>query len=432
MTDVRSRAVGVRTRSTEVLFLLLVVVSPIASADEPSGSVEIVAPRYLSTVLGPTTIELRCHAGSGASIERVELKVDGEPLATLTEPPWRVGWDAGDGSRGHSITAVLFLSDGTYDRAAVRTSPLRINQVEEVGLVSLYPVVKRPDGSYVKDLQREDFEILEDGVTQSIERFSTQGKPLRIALVLDTSLSMSKGSKLHSAQKAALEFLQLLDEGDEAMVVTFSDAVHVVQPPTSDTQALELAIKDTEAGGGTALYDAIWRTSHKLVNYDGRRVLVLLSDGRDEAANGFEPGSLHTIDEALDKALRSDVMVFSIGLGRHLEEEYARQWSRAVGSGSGLDAQSLEQILNKLAETTGGRLMITPRAGQLRSAFNEVAEDLRHQYSIAYTSTNADRRGEWRDIELRTPGKDLEVVTRRGYYASPPRSAADAAASGAN
>jgi hypothetical protein len=81
------------------------------------------------------------------------------------------------------------------------------------------------------------------------------------------------------------------------------------------------------------------------------------------------------------------------------------------------------------AETTGGRLLVTPRAGQLRSAFNEVAEDLRHQYSIAYRSTNEARQDECHDIELRTPGKNLEVVTRRRYCATPPRSAADATGS---
>jgi VWFA-related protein len=410
------------SRVTETSLLLLVVgascVGSVAAQGE--GAVSFITPRNLATVLGPSSIELRVRAPAGLSVVDLEIHLDGKLLTKLTAEPWSVEWDAGDGSRGHKLEAIVHLSDGSELRARVGTTPLRINQVEEVDLVNLYPILRTESGHYVTDLTRDDFRILENDVPQEITHFSTEGKPLRIAIVLDTSYTMSQDKKLENAQKAALGFLEALGDEDQAMVVVFSDEVDVAQELTADPQLLASAIQRTTARGGTALYDAIWRTSRRLERYEGRRVLVLLSDGKDEASNGFEPGSLHTLAEAVDRALRSEVMVFSIGLGKRLDREYARQWSRPLGQ-PGAYGESLKDILMQLAETTGGRALFSPSPGQLRKAFKEVAEDLRNQYSIAYSSSDPSRGGEWREVRVETPGRDLTVISRRGYFATPPR-----------
>ena len=145
-------------------------------------------------------------------------------------------------------------------------------------------------------------------------------------------------------------------------------------------------------------------------------MLILLSDGRDEAANGLEPGSLHTLSEALDKALRNEVMIFAIGFGRDLDQQF-----------DFYERTTLAEILSRLAESTGGRVLFPKRTGALRSAFEEVAVHLRHQYSIAYSPDNESKDGAWREIRLRTRQPELEVVTRKGYYA-----ASDRADEGAN
>ena len=108
--------------------------------------------------------------------------------------------------------------------------------------------------------------------------------------------------------------------------MTFNDRVNVVQNLTADSRLLAQAIESTKARGGTALYDAVWKTSRLLEGFDGRRVIVLLSDGQDEASSGLEPGSLHTMEEALEQALRSEVMIFPIGLGKDLDQEPLRRW----------------------------------------------------------------------------------------------------------
>jgi Ca-activated chloride channel family protein len=277
--------------------------------------------------------------------------------------------------------------------------------VEDVDLVNLYVIVRDGSGRYVTDLTREEFLLTEDGSPQSINRFTTERRPLAIGIVLDTSLTM-EGSKLAAARDSALGFLSALEPGDRGMIVSFSDRVNILRELTPDRDRLAEAIRSVEAKGGTALYDAIWKTVDRLGQLEGRRVLVLLSDGRDEAANGLEPGSLHTLEEALDKALHAEVMIFAIGFGKHLDRQL-----------DFYERQTLAEILTRFGETTGGRVLFPKRAGALRKAFEEVALDLRHMYSIAYKSTNKERDGSWREIRLSTERPKLDVVTRHGYFA---------------
>lgn len=379
-----------------------------AGAGDPAGSgssLAFVKPLHRGRVVGEVEIELRVVPAPGLAARRIDLTVDGKPLATLTSPPWKTVWDAGEARSAHEIAAVLLLSDGSTVRSSVRTSPFRVDFVENVDLVNLYAVVRGTSGDYVTGLGRDDFRLFENGRPQEIDRFGTDWKALRVAIVLDTSLTM-KGEKLEAARDAALGFLDLLVEGDEGLVVTFSDSAVVAQDLTRDPEALRAAIENVRAEGGTALYDAIYRASNLLGQFEGRRVMVLLSDGRDEAANGLEPGSLHTLEESLDRALRNEVMIFAIGFGRRLEHTpdfYGRE--------------SLASILTKLGEATGGRVLFSVRPGQLRKAFEDVAQDLRHQYSLAYVSDDRRRDGTWREIRLSATRPGLKVTTRRGYFA---------------
>jgi len=369
-------------------------------------SIAFLSPRHLETVVGAAEIALRVTPPPGGSVARVNISADGQLLATLTSPPWTTRWDAGDGTRGRSLVAVATFSDGSTATATVSTSRLRINAVEDVDLVNLYMVVRDRAGNYVKGLRAEDFEVFEDGRKQRIKVFSAEPKPLAIAIVLDTSMTM-EGRKIEAAQDSALAFLKSLGERDDALVMGFADRARVLQPLTSDREALAQAVRGAEARGGTALYDAIWEASELLRSEDRRRVLVLLSDGRDEAANGLEPGSLHTLSEALDHALRCEVMVFAIGFGTTAELErldFSERFTQA-------------QILNRLGEATGGTTLFSRRTAALRDAFETVSEDLRNQYVLAYTSDNEREDGAWREIRVAPVDKPLTITTRSGYFA---------------
>lgn len=384
------------------------------SATEASGTVRFLAPRHLAPVLGVTVIELRVDPPAGAQVVRVVVQVDGAEIAVMTSPPWKASWDAGEASTGHLLGATASFSDGSRASASTRTSALRVQEFDEVSLVSFYATVQDDSGDYVMGLGPGDFLLTEDGRPQRIELCSTERKPLRLALVLDNSLSMDemKGAKLLAAQAASLRFLDVLEPGDEAMVVTFSDDVRVAQEMTSDRKALAAAIQRVRPVGGTALYDAIWRTSDLLAGHDGRRVLLLLSDGRDEARSGLEPGSLHTLGEAMDRAIRSEVMLFAIGVGDFGTEKHPLMDFEG--------RRPLRSILQDLGSTTGGQVLFLTRPKQLYDAFADVAEALRNQYAIAYTSDDPRRNGTWRHTRLFTSRPGLTVTARRGYYAPKP------------
>ena len=403
--------------------VLLACVPAGGAAAEDGPTVQFVQPRHLQTIMGPTTLEAEVRLPAGLSVKQLLFAVDGVAVAALDAPPWKTSWDAGDSGTGYRLEVIARLSDGSEISQVIATTKLRINLREAVDLVNLYPVVRDQSGRYVADLLKDDFVVVERGREQNVSRFTTERRPLRVGIVLDTSLSMSKGDRLAAAQQAALGFLDSLQSGDEGMVVVFNDRVRVAQDFTADPKLLGEAILATSARGGTALYDAIWRTSRMLRNFDARRVIVVLSDGKDESTSGFEPGSLHTLEEALDQALRSEVMVFSIGLGKNLGEECTQDWRRPRFSGSKKGEcpyGSLKDVLENLSDSTGGRLLLSQSTRRLRNAFDNIANDLRNQYSLAYSSTDSTKDGAWRPIEISIKTRpDLRVVSRNGYFATP-------------
>ncbi|HEX5041864.1 MAG TPA: VWA domain-containing protein [Candidatus Polarisedimenticolaceae bacterium] len=392
-------------RRAATLLLGLALCGPAFAA----GSLRILTPVSGRPALGPTAVALQVQTPEGAAVSRVVVELDGKQVALLTSPPWTAIVDLGTGETERVLGAVSAFSDGTFARAQVRIAAVRIQETAEVSLVSFYATVRDESGALVNDLKVSDFQLTENGRAQKIERFSTERRPLRAALVLDTSESMNTDDRIGKARAAAIRFLETLAPEDEVALLTFSDAVHLVHPMTSDLRAIRAAIEGMGAKGGTALYDAIWKASELLSGEDGRKVLVLLSDGKDEAQSGIEPGSLHTMNEALQRALRDEVMIFAIGIGRWGTEQApeADPYTR----------MPLRDILNTLGSATGGEVLFLSRPRQLAEAFERVAEALRNQYAVAYTSDDQRKDGSWRETRLTALRKGLTVTARRGYYA---------------
>lgn len=389
--------------------ILLAGVAPAAA--EPAGPVAVrfIDPAPPGLILGETRITVEAAASAGARIARVEIYVDGTLLSVLERPPYTLTWDAGTVFAHRTLRAVATDSTGRTGETTLVARPFYVGQYEEVRLVSVFATARDRKGNSVLDLGKGDFMLLEDGTPQTVTHFTSAKVPITIALLIDASNSMNLGRRIDLARKAAEEFVESVDPEDRLIVLSFNDELKGGAEPAADRNASKKVIAAIEARGGTALYDAIYSAAGRLLGSEGRRVIVLLSDGRDQALTDNEPGSLHLFEEALEKAHRSEVAVYAIGLGPHLDTEMDLRHER-----------SLKEILDALARTTGGRSYYPARPGQLSGVYRQIAADLKAQYTLAYVSTNRVPDGKWRTITLTAKDPGLEVRARAGYYAPGP------------
>ena len=383
--------------------------SPRPEAARTVVEVRFVEPAPPALIQGQTRITVAASTAPGARIIQVAIYVDGTLLSILETSPYTLTWNAGSRFMHKALRAVAIDSEGRTGVAEILTRPLLIGQYEEVRLVNLYATVRDRKGRPVLDLDQDDFILTEDSVPHPVTHFSSARVPLTVALLIDASNSMNLGGKLKLALKAARVFAKSVDPDDRLMVLHFNDRLGGETAPLTDPLRIEEAISGISAGGGTALYDAVFRTANLMAGMEGRKAIVLLSDGRDQALTENEPGSLHLFEEALQKAHRVEVAIYAIGLGKHLEGQLDLQRVR-----------SLKEILQTFARDTGGRAYFPERAGHLSGIYKEVASDLQQQYTLGYTSTNKARDGAWRVIELSVRDEDLTVEARAGYYAPGP------------
>jgi VWFA-related protein len=214
-----------------------------------------------------------------------------------------------------------------------------------------------------------------------------------MAIMIDTSGSMRE--EIGTVQEAAKSFVDTLRPEDRALIIDFDEKVYLLQDATNDHAALEKAIEGTDAEGGTAFYDAIFAAYRKLRGVEGRKTVVLLTDGADTS-------SRFSYQKVLELMRTHDIVVYSIGLGATVLDVGVRS--------------SLKQI----ADETGGRAYYPRTAGELGEIYQQIAEDLRSQYAITYSPGNKVADGSWRKIRLESTAKGARVKTRKGYYAVKP------------
>jgi Ca-activated chloride channel homolog len=272
-----------------------------------------------------------------------------------------------------------------------------------VDTVSLAVTVQDEEGRLVTELPRENFQIFEDGVEQEIQFFSRGELPLRMVILVDTSGSMR--SKLELAQEAAVRFVRSLKPGDEVQVVEFNDRVLTLAEFTSDFDLVEAAIRQTEATGATSLYNAIY-VSLKDLHRDNpeeidRRAMVVLSDGNDtKSVLGFE--------DVKEQAQKSSVIIYSISL-RASEEDLVKDKYR-----------NAKYELDMLARESGGVSYAPEDIGDLSGVYEQIANELKSQYSLGYVSTNPATDGAWRHLQVISKETGTEIRTRPGYFAPRP------------
>jgi VWFA-related protein len=291
-------------------------------------------------------------------------------------------------------------------RAAAQDAKPSAGEVEDknrivldVTRVNLLFTVSDKKGRFVTDLGRDDFQILEDKKPQKILEFTSETDlPLRLAILIDTSNSIRERSRFQ--QEAATAFVRdvVRPRQDKAIVVSFDSSAELVADLTDDTQQLEKAIRDLRPGGGTALYDAIFFACRDKLMLDQplykfRRAMVVLSDGDDNV-------SRYTRDQALEMAQKADVVIYTI----------STNMTRIETGG--------DKVLKYFAAETGGLSFFPFKATDLEQSFQNIANELRHQYNLFYRPEPLIADGKYHSVQLKVKGrKDLVVRSRKGYYA---------------
>ncbi len=268
-----------------------------------------------------------------------------------------------------------------------------------VDLVNILCSVKdKNTNAFVTNLMQDDFMVYEDDEKQEIKNFARETDlPLTIAMLVDTSNSV--GPKLKFEKEAATGFFHsILRENDRAMLVEFDSGVTLLQDFTSDPNKLAGEIAKLKAGGGTALYDAIFIScDEKLIRETGRKAIIILSDGEDES-------SKVNLKQAMEMALRAEATTYAISLSK--------------GGFSGIsESDKGDSVLKDIAEETGGAIFYPFKVEDLEDAFRQINQELRSQYSIGYVSTNPERDGKYRKIKIEVSEGGLKLSHRKGYYA---------------
>jgi VWFA-related protein len=294
----------------------------------------------------------------------------------------------------------------------------------DVDVVNILASVRDKRGALIPTLQKEDFIVLEDGKAQTIKYFTKETDlPLTIGLLVD--VSGSQRNLIDIERSAASQFFRdVLRKKDLAFLISFGEENELLQDYTGSarllTEGLSQLRVSSGVGGihpgpvptmggprGTVLYDAIYLAAdEKLKGEVGRKVIVVITDGVDQ-------GSRMTRNQAIEAAQKADAVIYSI------DYSDPRAYGGGFGSfgGGGLG----EGELRKMSDETGGRVYKVDRRHSLEDVFKELQDEMRSQYSIAYTPSNEVKDGGYRHLDVRLANKELKAQARKGYYAIKPQ-----------
>jgi VWFA-related protein len=249
-------------------------------------------------------------------------------------------------------------------------------------------------GKFASHLDPSTFIIRENGVPQKADNISRQSVPTTIILLVDNSQSMSR--RIDFVRQAAERLGDRLRQQDKIIVVPFNKELGAVTGPTNDAKTIGEAIAAMRAKGGTAILDALQQSTKLFEGAEGRRAVILITDGYDEHSEG-------DLETTLKAAQEQQIAVYVVG----------------IGGVAGISLKG-ERMLQELAKKTGGRVHFPPRESQLREVSEAVSTDVYSRYLISYTPSNRKRDGTWREIAVEVPD-GYQVRTRPGYFApSPP------------
>ena len=328
-----------------------------------------------------------------------------------------------------TLTVFAISAAALFAQAPAQNKPANDDSLPtikvNVDIVNILASVRDKRGALIPNLEKGDFNVLEDGKPQTIKYFTRETDvPLTIGLLID--VSASQRNLIEIERDAASQFFaQVLRKKDEAFLISFGEEAELLQDFTNSARLLTDGMRDLHvssgvggigpgpvptAGGprGTVLYDAVYLAANeKLKTEVGRKVLVVITDGVDE-------GSRLSINQAVEAAQKADAVIYSIDYSD--PRAYGGYGMIMLGGGGG------EGALHKLSDDTGGHVYKVDRKHSLDEIFKELQEEMRSQYAIGYTPTNDVKDGSYRKLDVKTSNKDYKVQARKGYYAIPPES----------
>jgi VWFA-related protein len=279
--------------------------------------------------------------------------------------------------------------------ASAQDEPFLIRS--ETRLVVLHMSVLDHAGKLITNLPKDNFKVFENNVEQTVSVFKREDIPVSIGIIVDNSGSMRE--KRQKVETAVIQLVKASNKLDEVFIVNFNDDAYLDVPFTNDLHKMEEGIARIDSKGGTAMRDAVSMSIDylKAQGKKDKKVLLIVTDGNDTTSMGI------TLEKLVEKAHKNaDVLIYAIGI---LGEEDKREAGKA------------KRALESLTKASGGFSLYPKDIGEVESMAQQVAHDIRNQYVLAYTPSNQNLDGTFRQIKV-TAGK-YTVRTRTGYYATP-------------
>lgn len=352
----------------------------------PTPTIRIASPGNGAYVSGPTLLQL--IANPEREVASVVFFVEGKQMCTVRRPPFQCDWDAGGVVKEQTVRAAVTLVDGRRLFASVRTRGTGYTEAVDVNAIQVTVAVTE-DGKFVHGLPQRIFHVTEDDKPQAISAFTDSTSALDLIVAVDVSGSM--GDAMPQLKAAVSEFLSAVPEKDRVTLLAFNDRIIPLLQHATDPAQRAAAVEGLAAGGETALYDAIVTSLERLGRRQGRKAVVVFTDGEDR-------GSHVTLDMVERRLEESDATLFMIGQGR------------------GTHVAVLKRVMQRLVTPTGGRAVFAEKVDDLKPVFKDLLDELSNQYLLGYMPTNDRQDGTWRRIKVSVDGP-YKVRHRLGYRA---------------
>lgn len=378
---------------------LFVALSPAALLAQETPALAIVSPVAGVPAFGAIEVVVEPR---GIVPRRLEFWFNGIKAGELTRPPWKLTIDTGEENIERRFRVVATAAGGQRLEMEALLPEIHVDDELDLPLQQLYITATR-EGAPASDLPRDSFDIFDAGRRQQLVTFEHGDVPLTAVLLIDSSLSMV-GAPLRAALAGAHSFAAGMAELDEAMVLLFADRVAAHTPWSADPDELLQALEGIEARGGSAVNDHLFLALQLLEKRQGRRVVILLSDGVD-VESLLQAAQVHEI------AVRSQALIYWIRASSEPFGHLVRSTWRNVVEHSAEIRQ-----LDATVTASGGRRIDIQRFEDAADAFQQILTELREQYVLGFYPDRVRRNGAWHPLRIEVDAKGVELRTRDGYF----------------